>query len=213
MAEEIFRIGVVELGAAQLKIHEKSSNDPPSPIYFNFRKPPKGPLNPLNDDIIVQLSRCLDCCAFETLLSYNAVCGVPVAGNPFALAFAKISACSFLQLKKGEDKFERRVLPHIVKTSGRVYRGMIVLLVDDVVTGAHSKIEAAEALRSLGFKVEDVAVFIDREQGGKEALASAGLRLHALWRLSELLEFYRDKQFISQEQYREVKEYICKRAA
>ena len=42
--------------------------------------------------------------------------------------------------------------------------------------------------RSAGLIVEDVLVLVDREQGGEQTLAAAGLRLHSLCTLRALVE-------------------------
>lgn len=59
--------------------------------------------------------------------------------------------------------------------------GARVVLLEDVITTAGSSLKAAERLRANGFVVEDVLTLVDREAGGEEALAAAGLELHALF--------------------------------
>jgi len=43
-------------------------------------------------------------------------------------------------------------------------------------------------LESVGLKVKDVVVLIDREQGGEARLASNNLRLHAVLPLTRVLK-------------------------
>jgi orotate phosphoribosyltransferase len=66
--------------------------------------------------------------------------------------------------------------------------GERVCLVEDVVTSAGAALEAVEALREAGLEVGTAVVVVDREEGGADALARAGVRLRALFRASELLE-------------------------
>jgi len=47
-------------------------------------------------------------------------------------------------------------------------------------------LRAVEALREAGLVVEDVIVFLDREQGARENLRRAGVRLHACLTVSEM---------------------------
>jgi len=47
---------------------------------------------------------------------------------------------------------------------------------------------AIEPLEAAGLEVRDVVVLIDRQQGGGAELAEAGYRLHAVLRLSEMLD-------------------------
>ena len=62
-----------------------------------------------------------------------------------------------------------------------------VLLVDDVLTSGGSLIRAAfELYAGHGVKVEHAFVMVDRQAGGKERLAEAGLTLHSLFTRADL---------------------------
>jgi orotate phosphoribosyltransferase len=63
-----------------------------------------------------------------------------------------------------------------------------VCLVEDVVTTGGAAAEAAEALREAGLVCRTVVCVVDREEGGSESLAGAGLRLVPLFRVSEIAE-------------------------
>ena len=70
---------------------------------------------------------------------------------------------------------------------GGEVEGLDLVIVEDVVTSGGQILESCEELRGLGARVRDVLCVIDRESGGKEALAANGLTLHALFGNSELL--------------------------
>jgi uridine monophosphate synthetase len=59
---------------------------------------------------------------------------------------------------------------------------------DDLITTGGSKLAAIEPLEAAGLEVRDVVVLIDREEGGRSDLARAGYQLHAVLRLSEMLD-------------------------
>ena len=61
-----------------------------------------------------------------------------------------------------------------------------VALVEDIVTSGGAAIMAAEALREAGLVVEDLFCVVDRQEGGVEAAAAAGLTLRPLFTSSEL---------------------------
>lgn len=69
---------------------------------------------------------------------------------------------------------------------GEIRHGDKLLLVDDLITDGSSKLQALDAITSeaerCGISVEcrDVAVILDRGQGGAERLKGLGVRLHAL---------------------------------
>ena len=83
-----------------------------------------------------------------------------------------------------------------------------MLLVDDLITKADSKIEAANVLEKNDLVVRDIAVLIDRQQGGKEALIQSGYRLHSVFNIMEMLHIYLDIGKITQERYNETVEYL-----
>ena len=69
---------------------------------------------------------------------------------------------------------------------GRWEPGDRVALVEDVVTSGGAALQAAERLRAVGLVVEDLFCVVDREEGGTEAAAAAGLTLHALFTVGGL---------------------------
>lgn len=71
---------------------------------------------------------------------------------------------------------------------GAYQPGDRAIVLDDLITTGGSKLAAIEPLQAAGLEVRDVVVLIDREQGGREELEMAGYRLHAVLRLSEMLD-------------------------
>ena len=69
---------------------------------------------------------------------------------------------------------------------GRWEEGERVALVEDVVTSGGAALQAAERLRAAGLIVDDLFCVVDREEGGREAAAAAGLTLHPLFTVGEL---------------------------
>lgn len=69
---------------------------------------------------------------------------------------------------------------------GAEVRGRQVLVVEDVVTSGGQIAISAGQLRELGALIGHALCVIDRQEGGADALAGAGIRLHALLRREEL---------------------------
>lgn len=65
--------------------------------------------------------------------------------------------------------------------------GELVCLLEDVVTSGGALAEAVTALREAGLVVRNAVCVVDREEGGADALARAGVRLRPLYRASELV--------------------------
>ena len=74
------------------------------------------------------------------------------------------------------------------RIEGAFEPGELVCLIEDVVTSGGALAEAVEALRGAGLEVRTAVCVVDREEGGVDALARAGVRLRALFRVSELAE-------------------------
>lgn len=199
----------------KLKLHEKNPAAPLSPIYFNLRTPDNPKPGPLIPAIVRELASVFHEMKCELRASGilvpppRYVVGVPRAGDPLADALAEASygELSVLYLTKQEGEHGRRIggfLP------GSIYKpGARVILVDDLITEADSKIEALEALRAAGLLVDDVFVVVDREQGGVEVLRQHNCRVHRIFTLSELLEIYRECRKMPAFIYTEIKEYLA----
>src|SRR3989344_3310358 len=65
-------------------------------------------------------------------------------------------------------------------------KGAQLLVVEDVVTTGGSSLQAIKAIRAAGFVVDAILAIVDREEGGCEAFAAAGVKLHALATLSDI---------------------------
>ena len=70
---------------------------------------------------------------------------------------------------------------------GEFAPGEQVCLVEDVVTSGGAAAEAVGALRAAGLECAAAVCVVDREEGGEDALARAGVQLHALFRAQDVL--------------------------
>jgi uridine monophosphate synthetase len=91
-----------------------------------------------------------------------------------------------------------------------VVKGERILFFDDVVSEGLSKLEGIKPLEQLGAKVENIMVVVDREQGGRENLENAGYRVHALAKISELVDSLLKCEHISKKQADAVLNYVKK---
>ena len=196
LAAHLWELGAIELNSQRpLKSDERSSCPMGAGIYINLRdclNAQPGPLTVADYDLIADVmyeqltaERC-----FRTHFEY--IVGVPGAGEPIAAALVR----RFAHLGVEQLFLEQSILPNgqscisRLKPSQLYDVGATVLLVDDLVTAADSKLEAIRALEHESFYIEDVAVLIDRMQGGREALTNAGFRLHAPLSVLDLLLFF-----------------------
>jgi uridine monophosphate synthetase len=115
-------------------------------------------------------------------LSFDRLAAIPYAGLPIGVALALAMERPLVYPRKEAKEYGTRRL-----IEGEHNAGETVLLVDDLITRGHSKIEALAPLEAAGLVVRDVLVLIDREQGGAAELAERGYRLHAVLTITAML--------------------------
>jgi orotate phosphoribosyltransferase len=74
-----------------------------------------------------------------------------------------------------------------IEGKGNLAPGTSVALLEDVVTTGSTLLQVIERVRSQGFAIGLVATVVDREEGGREALAAAGYELLSVFTRRELL--------------------------
>ena len=180
-----------------LKIHETRPTDPPSPYFVNFRNLPP--------NMLVQFGRLLE----ESPIPFpNACIGIPKAGVDIAKAYSLASRVPYLDIYSKEEHADgtRRILGIEGAPDGNQRD---LLIIDDLITRAGTKIEAIQVAREQGFKVTGVAVILDREQGGREELERCGVWLSAVFSIRSLLEYYCDTRKISQYRFDKIRRYLA----
>jgi len=115
-------------------------------------------------------------------LGYDRIAGVPYAGLPIGVAVSLATGAPLVYPRKEVKQYGTG------KTiEGHWEAGERVVIIEDLITSAGSIIQSAERLREAGLIVEDAIVLIDREQGGMANMAAAGIRGHAVYRLSDVV--------------------------
>ncbi len=211
LAARLFQIGAIQFGAFRLKLHERKPDAPLSPIFVNLRTPENPKAGRLGLDELELIGQLFH--EQTSSMTFEALCGIPNAGEPIAHACAALFSGPKMHMVKLTKKIEteNRSITGIADTDHCV-KGNIILLVDDVISEADSKIEAIKVLHTAGFIVNDVFVVVDRQMGGAQELASIGVRLHSLFTLSGLCFYYLSHNVITFEQAHEVINYLLHEA-
>lgn len=89
-----------------------------------------------------------------------------------------------------------------------VNKGDNILFFDDVISEGLSKVEGIKPLQELGANVRHLLVVVNREQGGKGNLEKLGYHVHALAKISEIMDSLYRQKHISKEQVDNVLEYV-----
>jgi orotate phosphoribosyltransferase len=160
-----------------------------SPIYLQLRTLCGFP------SLLAEVGRALAGLVRAEAPAANCLIGIAYGGIPIAISTSLAGGLPAGMTRKlsGPDADSPGRLPGYgqhASVEGALEEGAKVVLVDDLVTGFDSKLAAArqveaEVARRNLERVEcrDVAVVVDREQGGADAAAEHGFRLHALIRL------------------------------
>lgn len=136
-------------------------------------------------------------------LKFDRIAGVPYAGLPIATAIALQTQIPMLYLRK-----EQKTHGTGKEIEGEWYRGERVVVIEDVITRGGSLLESVIRLRALGLIVEDAIVLIDREHDGEERLKLAGVRLHSIIGLSDMLHTLVDSGQLTEEKLQEVIRFV-----
>jgi orotate phosphoribosyltransferase len=108
--------------------------------------------------------------------------GPELGGVVLAAAASLSSGLPFLIVRKEAKAYGTENL-----LEGEHGNGEEACLIEDVVTSGGAAIAAVEALRKSGLACRHVVCVVDREEGGADGLARAGVRLHALFRARDVV--------------------------
>lgn len=192
MSAQLFDIGAIKFGDFRLKLHDKNPEAPLSPVYIDLRVLRRFPeAKAAAVDVYQELVQ---------PLRFDLLADIPTAATPFV---------SSLSDRLGVGMVTPRTDAKAHGTGAKIDGlldsdvGKTVVLIDDLVTRADSKLEAASILTAQGLTVNDIVVLIDRKQGGREQLARQGFDLHAALTMDKMLDFYAKVGKLSQEKYQD----------
>jgi orotate phosphoribosyltransferase len=117
----------------------------------------------------------------------DAVGGLTMGADPIAYAIAYASALAGRPVRAFTVRKEAKQHGTGKLVEGPFRAGDRVAIVEDVITTGGSALRAVEAVRAAGGEIAGVLALVDREEGGREALEGAGLRVRALARASDIV--------------------------
>lgn len=191
LAMGLLKAGCVRFGEFRLK------SGLISPIYLDLRNLAAHPL--LLGQVAQAYGKVLEG------LEFARMAGLPYAALPIVTAVALHNRRPFLYPRKETKEYGTRA-----EIEGEYHPGETVVVVDDLATTGGSKFEAVDKLTQAGLVVRDVVVLIDRESGAAEALNAAGLRLHAVFRLRELLDLWEGLGAVEPAQLQAARDFLAR---
>lgn len=189
IAEGLLESGCIKFGQFTLK------SGIVSPIYLDLRQLVSYP------DLLKKVAS-----AYLPLLkglTFARLAALPYAALPIATAISLQGGWPMVYPRKEAKAYGTRA-----EVEGLYFPGEQVVVIDDLATTGGSKFEAIEKLGSAGLKATDVVVLVDRQSGAGEALAEQGYRLHAVFTLTQLLEYWEQAGQVPGEQIAAVREFL-----
>lgn len=190
---DLFDNGMIKFGQFKFKLHDKHPDAPLAPFYIDLRMVRRFPaVKKRVIDVYVELLK---------PLKFDLIADIPLAATPFAA-----SICDRLKVGMITPRGDNKTHGSGAKIDGALPtdKGKKVVLIDDLVTQADSKFEAAKILEDFGCKVKDIVVLIDREQGGKAQLKEKGYRLHSAFTLNQMMSLYKQVGRLKPEVYEDL---------
>jgi uridine monophosphate synthetase len=189
LAIELLESGCVKFGEFKLKsgLH--------SPLYIDLRRLVgyPGVLSRVAESYLLALED----------INFDRLAALPYAGLPIATAISLQGNYPLIYPRK-----EIKAYGTQAEIEGVYSTGERVVLIDDLATTGGSKFEAIEKLQAAGLIVKDVLVLIDRQSGAAEDLSKSGYRMHAVFTLTQLLDYWSAAEMISKDQVSAVLNFI-----
>jgi orotate phosphoribosyltransferase len=164
--------------------HFKLASGSESEFYFNLKPTMMNPLGGyLCAKALLEKIRSVEKVDYVGGLEMGAV---PVIAALAALSHADGKPVNtFFVRKQAKDHGTGEVIEGLA--DGESLQGKHVIVIDDVATTGGSIVKAAEAARKAGAIVDYALVILDREEGGTENLAKAGMTLLSAVKKSDFL--------------------------
>lgn len=189
IADDLLKVGCVKFGDFKLKSGLNS------PIYIDLRLLVGFP------DLLIKVSE-----QYILLLKdikFHRLAALPYAALPIATAISTQANLPMIYARK-----ERKSYGTGSTVEGPYQEGEVVVVIDDLVTTGESKFESIEQLEEVGLQVKDIVVLIDRQSGASKILAEKGYRLHALFTLSTLLDYWEEGGCVSTDKIDRVRDFL-----
>ncbi len=171
LSEALKSCGALQFGEFTLASGAKSD------YYIDIKKASTNP------EVLRLIARLMAQKMRDEGIQADRIAGVVLGSVPLATALALETGIPYVMIRKEKKDHGTGKL-----IEGDLNAGDRVLVVEDVITTAGSSIKAIGTLREAGAEVKYVISVIDREGGGAENLAEAGVDFRPLVKASELVK-------------------------
>ena len=187
--------GIIKFGDFTLASGKKSS------YYVDLRLVPSYPhqfrtmIKQLQNTIIENTG--LD--GFDSLVS------VPTGGLIIAsaLAIEIVKPLIYVRSKPKDYGTSKSV-------EGQIFKGMKVVMIDDVATTGGSVVNAIKSLKEAGITIENAYVIVNRMEGADQALKELGVKMHSLTNIMQITQALHEQKFVNDNILEKVRNQIGK---
>jgi orotate phosphoribosyltransferase len=124
-------------------------------------------------------------------LRIKGIGGLTLGADPIAYAAAYTSYLRGMPVEAFIVRKTAKAHGTMQWIEGNIAKDDTVVIVDDVITTGKSTIEAITRSQQAGLEIVKVIALIDRQEGGKEAIAAIGYQLTSIITREEVMELYR----------------------
>jgi orotate phosphoribosyltransferase len=117
----------------------------------------------------------------------TAIGGLTLGADPMAYAMSYASASTSSPLRAFTVRKEAKTHGTGKLVEGPFVKGDRVVIIEDVITTGGSALQAAKAVHDAGGMIIGVLALVDREEGGRDAIKSAGLDVISLTTRTQIL--------------------------
>ena len=214
-AHAVFRSGTVHVdleNGFELKVHETFPKAPRSPFYASLR--PEGVKDGLlsPSDFAVMGRAMVAKARSEKLIRKRSIVGIPAAGEPLVDAFIanldddEATILSRQRLIKVEEPGQKRYIGGF-QGSVSVDLAQDMLVFDDLMTNADTKIETKNQIEKIGGTMSDMMLFLNRSVDGIKRMNEIGVKVHVVWDFDPLMEFWLGHGYLKRREYEAIMEY------
>jgi orotate phosphoribosyltransferase len=129
-------------------------------------------------DVLIELGKLF---AEKITAKVDRIAGAELGAVPLAAAAAMASGKPFVIVRNQKKDYGTSKL-----VEGILNAGETVLIVEDVLTTGGQVLEAAKSLKEAGAKIDRIVAVIDRLEGARQNIESAGYIFEALFTTTDL---------------------------
>jgi uridine monophosphate synthetase len=180
LADGLLSAGCVKFGNFTLKSGLES------PIYLDLRRLVGFP------DVLKEAA--VAYAAILEHLEFDLLAALPYAALPIGTAVSLHGGWKMVYPRKEAKGYGTRV-----EVEGVFVANQRAVVLDDLISTGGSKLEGIQKLNAVGLQVSDIVVLIDRQSGGVDFIAEHGYRLHSVFTLPQLLDYWEENGAVDAE--------------